>query len=70
MDFLCQSLQEGGQYIPLVFASEVSRFIIKGDVYNSDSQIVLQLSWSIMTSFEASIMSYKAVFDIAGTSKV
>lgn len=27
----------GGQYIPLVFASEVGRFIIKGDFYNSDS---------------------------------
>ena len=30
-------LQAGGQYIPLVFASEVGRFIIKGDFYNSDS---------------------------------
>ena len=30
-------LQEGGQYIPPVFASEVGRFIIKGDFYNSDS---------------------------------
>ena len=27
----------GGQYIPRVFASEVGRFIIKGDFYNSDS---------------------------------
>lgn len=35
--FMQIRLQAGGQYIPLMFASKVGRFIIKGDFYNSDS---------------------------------